>query len=130
LFCVAIRRHKPGLTEEAPDKRQPVTNVHVDQTPNSAVKRCYRHLPEAEADELLQRRFQIMNIWRPIRNPAYDWPLGFIDTSTVVPERDLMPMTLKFPGGPGETYGVKYHPDHKWFYLRGMTPEEVVVFKW
>ncbi|KAJ7747621.1 hypothetical protein DFH07DRAFT_830807 [Mycena maculata] len=129
LFDHTIRRHRPDDHEESPDKRQPVYNVHCDQTPKSAVARVYRHLPEDEAHELLKYRFQILNLWRPISHAAYDWPLGFCDSSSLNPETDLMAMTLKFPGGPGETYGIKYNPNHRWRYLRGMEPEECVLFK-
>ncbi|KAE9387881.1 hypothetical protein BT96DRAFT_927362 [Gymnopus androsaceus JB14] len=130
VFDHTIRRHRPEITEEGPDKRQPVFNVHIDQTPSAARARIYRYFPKEEADELLlTHRFQICNLWRPINHAAYGTPLGFIDSSTVDYENDLFPMTLKFPGGPGETYAVKWSPQHRWCYLRGMTPDEVVLFK-
>ncbi|KAK7031595.1 hypothetical protein R3P38DRAFT_2522497 [Favolaschia claudopus] len=129
LFDHTVRRHRPDDPEESPEKRQPVYNVHCDQTPQSAVARVFRHLPEDEARELLKYRFQILNLWRPISHAAWDWPLGFCDSSSVTPETDLLPMTLKFPGGPGETYGVKHNPNHRWKYLRGMEPDECVLFK-
>ncbi|KAG6918618.1 hypothetical protein DXG01_013029 [Tephrocybe rancida] len=119
LFDHTVRRHRPEDPEESPDKRQ---------TPGSAVARVYKHIPE-EADQLLEHRFQIINLWRPITHESFDFPLGFCDTRTVK-EGDLMPMTLKFPGGPGETYGVKYNQAHEWVYLRGMAPDEIALFKW
>ncbi|KAG6827586.1 hypothetical protein H0H92_011209 [Tricholoma furcatifolium] len=145
LFDHTVRRHRPDDPEESPEKRQVVftltlpsasdsrilfllvINVHVDQTPNSAVARVYKHIPD-EAEQLVKKRFQIINLWRPITHAAFDFPLGFCDTRTVK-ESDLMPMTLKFPGGPGETYGVKYNPAHEWVYLRGMDIDEMVLFK-
>lgn len=114
LFDHTIRRHRPDDPEESSDKRQPVYNVHCDQTPKSALARVYRHLPDDEARQLLQHRFQILNLWRPISHAAYDWPLGFCDSSTLDPATD----------------GVKHNPNHKWKYLRGMTPDECVLFKW
>ena len=39
-------------------------------------------------------------------------------------------MTLVFPDREGETLGVKYSENYRWKYLRGMTPEEVVLIKW
>ena len=30
----------------------------------------------------------------------------------------------------GETLGVKYNPNHKWKYVRGMEPDEFVLIKW
>jgi hypothetical protein len=30
----------------------------------------------------------------------------------------------------GETMRVKYNENHKWKYLHGMTPDEIVLIKW
>ncbi|KAK0432025.1 hypothetical protein EV421DRAFT_1924905 [Armillaria borealis] len=75
----------------------PVFNVHIDQTPAAARARVFRHLPESEARELVKHRFQILNLWRPIENPALDTPLGFIDSRTVDEKIDSSSVTLKFP---------------------------------
>lgn len=83
-------------TEDTPDKRQPVQGVHVDQTPASAAARVHRHLPAEDVDGLLAKRFQIINLWRPIRHAAYDFPLALCDYSTVDPHKDLVPVALKF----------------------------------
>ncbi|KAJ4000337.1 hypothetical protein F5050DRAFT_1563172 [Lentinula boryana] len=129
LFDHTIRRRRPGELDSDPSKRQPVSNVHVDQTSKSAVNRVHRHLPESEAPELLRNRFQIINLWRPISNPAYDWPLTLCDFRSIDKDRDLVPIALLYPDREGETYGVKYSPEHKWKYLKGMTPEEIVLIK-
>ena len=41
-----------------------------------------------------------------------------------------MPTTLKYPEMDGETMGVMHNEGHRWKYMRGMTPEEVVLIKW
>ena len=66
---VAIRRRRPGEIDDSPQKRQPVPQVHVDQTKASATARVHRHLPVSDAPELLKHRFQIINLWRPINHP-------------------------------------------------------------
>ncbi len=76
--------------------RQPVQQVHVDQTPQAAEIRVRRHLPEDEAAELLKGRYQIINIWRPIANPASDFPLAVIDYRSTKPE-DLVKIDLLYP---------------------------------
>ncbi|EEB97319.1 hypothetical protein MPER_03387, partial [Moniliophthora perniciosa FA553] len=95
----------------------------------SAAARVRRHLPEEEAKERLQRRFQIINLWRPISHPAHDWPLALCDYSTVDRNKDLVPVALIYPDREGETYGVKFNPNHRWKYKKGMTPEEIVLIK-
>ncbi|KIJ58345.1 hypothetical protein HYDPIDRAFT_163373, partial [Hydnomerulius pinastri MD-312] len=66
LFDHTVRRHRPGDKDTDATKRQPVAQVHVDQTPESATTRVHRHLPSTEAPSLVQKRFQIINLWRPI----------------------------------------------------------------
>ena len=105
--------------------------AHVDQSLKSTTARVHRHLPPEEAPALLQRRFQIINLWRPIGKPAYDWPLALCDYRSVDPKNDTFPVALVFPDRePGETMAVKYNPKHEWKYLRGMTPDEFVLIKW
>ncbi|KAI5117235.1 hypothetical protein M0805_009272 [Coniferiporia weirii] len=129
LFDHTIRRRRPDEVDDGPQKRQPVPLVHVDQTRESAIARVNRHLPPADASALLQRRFQIVNLWRPIGRPALDHPLALCDFRSVDVKRDLIPSTLKYPDHDGETYSVRYNPAHKWKYLRGMSPDEVVLIK-
>ncbi|KAH9065040.1 hypothetical protein EDB87DRAFT_1756471 [Lactarius vividus] len=128
LFDHTIRRRRPGVFD-TPQTRQPVPAVHVDQTTASAIARVKGHLPQADAEELLQRRFQILNLWRPIHHAAHDWPLALCDCNSVDRSRDLVPQTLKFPDRDGETYAVVWNESHRWKYMRGMTPEEGVLFK-
>ncbi|TFK48907.1 hypothetical protein OE88DRAFT_1683477 [Heliocybe sulcata] len=128
LFDHTIRRRRPDETEDTPDKRQPVPRVHVDQTTDSATRRVHRHLPPSEAPLLVQRRFQIINLWRPIKHAALDWPLAFCDFNSV-DAKDFVPTTLVYPDYNGETMSVNFNPSHKWKYLRGMTPDEFALIK-
>ncbi|KZP11663.1 hypothetical protein FIBSPDRAFT_799991 [Athelia psychrophila] len=128
LFDHTIRRRRPGEIEDTPEKRQPVAQVHVDQTTAAAIARVHRHVP-ADADALLKRRFQIINLWRPISHAALDWPLALCDYRSVDVQKDLHPVALIYPDREGETFGVAYNPEHKWKYLRGMETDEVALIK-
>jgi hypothetical protein len=129
IFDHTIRRRRPDQLEEDPSKRQPAAGVHVDQTPAAATARVHRHLPPSDAPELVRRRFQIINLWRPISHAAYDWPLGLCDYSSIDFKEDLVPSRLIYPDREGETFAVKHNPNHRWNYLRGMRPEEYVLIK-
>ncbi|KAF8694116.1 hypothetical protein AX14_002169 [Amanita brunnescens Koide BX004] len=129
IFDHTIRRNKPGLSDTSPDKRQPVQQAHVDQTTAASIARVHRHLPPDEAPALLKRRFQIINLWRPISVPAIEWPLALCDFRSVDPKDDLFPVALIFPDREGETFSVKHNPNHKWKYVRGMTPDNIVLIK-
>jgi len=129
LFDHTVRRRRPNTVDDHPSKRQPVPQAHVDQTPASAVARVHRHLPAEDAPALLQKRFQIINLWRPINHPALDWPLALCDFRSVDPEKDVAPVALVYPDREGETYGVKYNPQQRWGYFRGVAPDELILIK-
>ncbi|KAF9262891.1 hypothetical protein L218DRAFT_928475 [Marasmius fiardii PR-910] len=130
LFDHTIRR-RTGELDTDETKRQPVALVHVDQTPESAANRVRRHLPAEEAEEVLRSgsRFQIINLWRPISNPALDWPLALCDYSSVDKTKDLVPVALLYPDREGQTFGVKFSENYRWKYAKGMTPEDMVLIK-
>ncbi|KAG7087880.1 hypothetical protein E1B28_011928 [Marasmius oreades] len=129
IYGLAIRRRREGESGTDPKKRIPVSRVHVDQTPKAAVNRVRRHIPPEEAEVLLKHRFQIINLWRPISHPALDWPLALCDFRSVDMKKDFVPVDLVYRDKVGETFGVQWNPKHEWKYLRGMTPEEVVLIK-
>lgn len=90
IFDHTIRKHDPS------SPRQPVQQVHVDQTPRAAETRVRRHVPAGEADELLKGRYQLINVWRPIGHPASDFPLAVVDWRSTAPE-DLVKVDLLYP---------------------------------
>lgn len=103
----------------------------------------YHHLPE-EGDELVSKRFQIINVgtppqcfplllthplqvWRPIKT-IYKDPLG-VASAQSVPDSDLVGAALIYPTRKGETYTVKPNPKHEWFYKYAQRPDEVTLIK-
>jgi hypothetical protein len=126
LLAIRRRRRQP----DSVDRRQPVAQVHVDQTAASSIARVHRHLPAPDVPKLLDHRFQIINLWRPIAVPAVDWPLALCDYRSVDLEKDTFPVALISAESTGETMGVKYNENHRWKYFHGMTPEEIVLIKW
>lgn len=151
IFDHTIRRRTPD------SPRAPVQQVHVDQTPGAAKVRVRRHLAHDDAEELLKGRYQIINVWRPIENPAADFPLAVIDWRTTHPA-DFVPVDLLYPQRAysvmddddrgkevrpdesawystegyevrGETMAVTPNPQHKFYYQKDMTPDEVLLLK-
>lgn len=90
MFDHTIRKR----VKDAP--RQPVQQVHVDQSVGAAETRVRRHVPEGEAEELLKGRYQIINVWRPIAHKAEDFPLAVIDWRSTDPG-DFIPVDLLYP---------------------------------
>jgi hypothetical protein len=131
IFDHVIRRRRPGQMDTgAENRRQPFAQVHGDQTTRGAISRVHLHLPASDAPALLEKRFQIVNLWRPIGHPAFDFPLGICDYRTLDTERDTYLVSVVRPDGDGgEMLGVKYNESQKWSYFYGMTPEEFVLIK-
>ena len=107
--------------------RTPVTRVHVDQTPAAAAERVARHVPD-EANTLLQGRYRIINVWRPLNGPVYSFPLAVADGSSVSDD-DLVSVEHRYPDRTGATAGVKYNPRQRWCYWSGMGNNERLLLK-
>jgi len=124
IFDHTIRRAFPS----AP--RAPVQRVHIDQTPYSAEKRVHRHLDPGEVSRLLQGRYRIVNVWRPLnKSPVESFPLAFASSSTLADD-DVMPIEHRYNSGyTGQTAAIKYNPEHKWYYLSGMMGNERLLLE-
>jgi hypothetical protein len=112
---------------EARKIREVVRRVHNDYTEWSGPQRVRDVLPE-EADALLQRRFAIIQVWRPIRHPVESFPLGICDARSI-PFEDFVISERRYPNRVGQTYSVKYNPEHRWYWFPRMRRDEALVFK-
>jgi hypothetical protein len=128
VFDHTVRRRVAGGDDRAAGQpRQPATRVHVDHTAKSGPQRV-RDLLGDEAEGLLKGRLQVINLWRPIRGPLRDAPLAVCDARSVAPD-DLVASDLVYRNREGETYSVKYNPDHRWYYVPEMQPDEALLLK-
>ena len=128
VFDHTIRCRVRGGVDRAPGTpRQPVASVHNDYTVKSGPQRV-RDLMGGEADKLLRHRFEIVNVWRPIRGPLRDAPLAVCDATSVA-FTDFVPSDLVYRDRAGETYRVTYNPAHRWFYVPEMRVGEAILIK-
>ena len=128
IFDHLQRRRVAGVQDRsAGGPRQPATRVHVDHTAKSGPQRVRDLLPD-EAEELLKGRVQVINLWRPMFSPLQDAPLAVCDSRTLHSE-DLIPSDLVYRERVGETYSVRYNPDHRWFYVPEMRRDEALLLK-
>jgi hypothetical protein len=107
--------------------REVVPRVHNDYTEWSGPQRVRDLLPD-EAEKLLQRRFAIVQVWRPIRLPVESFPLAICDARSVADD-DLVISERRYPNRVGQTYAITYNPKHKWFWFPRMRRDEAIVFK-
>ncbi|KAI0141787.1 hypothetical protein GGR57DRAFT_486633 [Xylariaceae sp. FL1272] len=127
IFNHVIRRQPKEAADGTVPGRGPTYNAHVDQTYKDAPHRVQRYFPE-EAEELLKKRYQIINVWRPIKTILKD-PFAVVDARTV-PDSDIVPVTMVYPGDIIDEKGAcKPNADHVWYYKYAQTPDEPMLFK-
>ncbi len=128
IFDHTIRRRVPGVQDRtATAPRQPATRVHNDYTDRSAPQRI-RDLMGDEAENLLRRRYEFINVWRPIRGPLRDAPLAMCDARTVSPG-DLVASDLIYRDRTGEIFLVQHNPRQRWYYVPAMREDEALLLK-
>jgi hypothetical protein len=110
---------------------EPVKHVHNDVTASTGYSRA-RAVLEAlgteDPESLLQHRFSMINVWRPIAEPVKKSPLAVCDAQSIA-SADLIASDIMFPNRVGEIYEVTYNPKHRWFYFSQMQPNEALLFK-
>ncbi|MFQ5683227.1 MAG: CmcJ/NvfI family oxidoreductase [Candidatus Binatia bacterium] len=121
-------RAEDDATGEEKKVRGPVRRVHNDYTEWSGPQRVRDLLPSEEAEVLLQKRFAVIQVWRPIRKPVQTAPIAIADARSIAP-KDLIPAERRHPDRVGEIYHITYNPDHRWFYFPNMQRNEALVFK-
>ncbi|KAF2105157.1 hypothetical protein BDV96DRAFT_509883 [Lophiotrema nucula] len=135
IFDWRIRRNQPyqetgvkklDLNDNA-QYLQPITSVHIDQSPKGAELRVKRHMGN-EADILMAGRVRLINVWRPIHHSVGDCPLAFCDGSSVDAD-DLIAIDHVTRDHVGETFNLVFREKYRWYYLSDQRPDEVVLFK-
>lgn len=126
LFDHTLRSGDEG-EREARLVREPVLSAHNDYTEVSGPQRVREILPD-EAEELLKRRFAIIQVWRAINLPIEANPLAVADARSVAMD-DFLVAERRYPHRVGQTYRLMYNPRHRWYYFPKMQRDEALVFK-
>jgi len=126
VFDHTLRSADPGMREEK-QISGPVRNAHNDYTEWSGPQRVRDLLPD-EAEELLKRRFAVVQTWRPINKPVQCEHLAIADARSIG-IKELIPSARVYPDRRGEVYHSTYNPEHRWYYFPNMRRNEAIVFK-
>lgn len=117
------------LMREEKVVREPAGVIHNDYTAASAAKRIRDLFPPDEAEELLSRRFAIINIWRSSNNATIETaPMALCDAQSVAPE-ELITVERHSKDRVGEVQQVVYNPQHRWYWYPRMQPDEALLIK-
>ena len=114
------------------DGRRPAYGAHVDYGERTVRQFAEDMLGREAAAHWLGKRFVLMNLWRPIRT-VYRTPLALCDASSVR-ESDLNDSEIR--GGLNDPtrpsmfgFNLSYNPQHRWYYVPRMQPDEILAFK-
>jgi len=128
IFDFQVRKSHPEFpisTGEPYDFQQPSTILHIDTTPqftSSLVEKLNPNSPE-----LLRKRHQYVNVWKPLKGPVRSWPLAVCDTSSVNTVNDLQARDIVYPEGPVESFWVHPSSGYKFYYLSEQQTNETMV---
>lgn len=120
-------RSADQATREEKQISGPVRNAHNDYTEWSGPQRVRDLLPD-EAEELLKRRFAVVQTWRPINRPVQREHLAIADARSIG-TKELIPSARVYPDRRGEVYHSTFNPAHRWYYFPNMQRNEAIVFK-
>jgi hypothetical protein len=126
IFDDTLRTSSVDL-QKVHQTREPADIVHNDYTERSGVMRLYDLFPD-EAEELSQRRFAIINVWRSIAGPILDHPLVLCDATTVEPD-ELVAVERRAEERIGELQVATYGDQQRWYYYPKMQMNEALIFK-
>lgn len=125
-FDFTLRRNADARN---PGIQVPARRVHSDFTEGSGAAYAATVLTRAGLSlDLLQPRFAIFNLWRPICPVVLEWPLALCDAQTASPE-DYIVTDLVAKDGGSESYSVTFSPRQEWYYFPRMSRGEIVLIK-
>ncbi len=127
VFDHTIRIEDDGK-RDAVAVRAPVEVAHNDYTDKSGPQRIRDLFDPEEAEERLNRRYAVVNVWRSIGAPAITTPLAISDASTMQPG-DFIPTDLVYKDRVGEIAQIGYSDGQRWYYFSEMARDEALLIK-
>jgi len=113
--------------------KNPALDPHVDSDPTAARWKVEDLLGKEEAKKVMQNRFQLINVWRPLGpNPIMNVPLTICDYRSLDLDNDIH-VTEKRGSKSGifSSYQISRNAQdaQKWYYLSQMRSDEMFIFK-
>ncbi|KAF8847967.1 hypothetical protein BDZ45DRAFT_665122 [Acephala macrosclerotiorum] len=126
----AVRKRHPRWMSENIERHhlktnQPSDYVHIDMTASSAAKCGIKQFNIHPKD---YSRFVVVNLWKPIRGPVYDFPLTLCDRRTVDYASQTTAMDVVTHNFANENTRIYFDEKHEWYYWHGLQVDEVIAF--
>ncbi|RSL84310.1 hypothetical protein CEP51_004009 [Fusarium floridanum] len=131
MMNVVVRKRDPrypapGNSIEV-SHEQPAGIPHTDFSVNGLPLQTELSFP-GQWIHLKDMDFDILNLWRPLYGPNDDWPLAVCDYTSVEDGDIILNDDLHRDRA---VENCLLHPNaaHRWHYIAGQTPEDVLVFR-
>jgi hypothetical protein len=131
-----------GTTSD--ETQPPASEVHVDMTPDRAVRLAAAQYEKSFPGRPAFSRFIASSLWRPFSLPPQDWPLAVCDGTSVgddegvpnvmvrlaaLPDPDNIPAHCEGEDKLPAASIFYFNPQHRWWYFPDMTRDEVLLVK-
>ena len=110
VFDHTLRTADDALREEQQNPRGRCA-APTTTTPNGPARSGVRDILPDEAEELLKRRFAIIQVWRPIRHPVETHPLAICRRPQRLVRRLRACRSAAIRTAIGQTYAIAYNPE-------------------
>ena len=115
----------PGSAVDYSSK--PLANFHMDNDMVTAEMNLRRTLGDAEAERWLQKRWAIINVWRPVGDTVSQWPLALLDSRDIKVGENTESIFTK-NNYKSHFSALKYSPGFKFYYVNQLTVDEALLF--
>jgi hypothetical protein len=112
--------------------KNPIFYPHVDNDPFAARYKVKEILGEEEAKKVIQKRFQIINVWRPLGpNLIMNTPLTICDYRSLDLDNDIHVSEARGTVATISLYMISRNSRdaQKWYYLSQMRSDEMIILK-
>lgn len=118
-----------GVRKQKQDgHRQPILFVHADHTAQTAEELVRQHVNPKVVHEMLQLRYRIISVWRPLNGTVLSTPIGFASAASL-DEKDMFPTQIRYSDRLAWFTGLKYNLQQRWHYWSGMQSDERLLLK-
>lgn len=126
------RRAQEDMSLTAPSKdtaSKPGLLFHIDSDAETAETNLRETLSAEEAERWLKsRHWGIVNVWKPIGDPAIQYPLALLDIGHFDWATDIETLLTK-NNYKKHIKAVKYRDSYKYYYVKDLRPDEAIMFR-
>lgn len=127
-----LHRRTPSAAMVNPFKEirgKPITHFHIDNDFGTAEGNLRMRLGDEEAERWLKHKhWQIINIWKPVGDPASQYPLAMLDTSNLNWQKDVEVVHTR-NNYKKNVNAVKYREGFNYYYVKDLRPDEALLFR-